>query len=216
MIAETEMFDPRHYEAVRRPLLDAETMPTWCYTSPAFYRREVERIFHKVWNFLGAADRLAGPGDYFTLDFAGVPLIVLRDRDGELRAFANSCRHRGSMLLEGSGNCRVIVCPYHSWSYHLDGSLGGAPEMQQTHGFDPDRHSLVPLRIDSWGGFLFVNFAADAPPLADYLGDLPEKVGPYRLADMACSRRKEYVMECNWKLFVENAKESYHIATVHR
>ena len=216
MSAETEIFDPRHYQAVRRPLLDAETMPAWCYTSDAFYRREVERIFQKVWNFIGAADRLRDPGDYFTINFAGVPIIVLRDTEGELRAFANSCRHRGSALLEGSGNCRLIACPYHSWSYHLDGSLAGAPEMHRTHDFDPAEHALVPIALDTWGGFLFVNFDPNAAPLADYLGDLPERVAPYRLAQMACARRKEYVMECNWKLFVENAKESYHIATVHR
>jgi len=216
MIAQAEIFHPRHYEAVRRPLLDAETLPVWCYTSEAFYRREVERIWHKAWNFIGAADRLCLPGDYFTITFAGVPIIVLRGAEGEFRAFANSCRHRGSALLDGSGNCRLIVCPYHSWSYHLDGALAAAPEMHKTHNFNPADNALVPLALDSWGGFLFINFDPNAAPLADYLGDLPNKVGPYRLDQMACVRRKEYVMECNWKLFVENAKESYHIATVHR
>jgi len=216
MIAENELFDPRLYDLVRRPLLDAETMPVWCYTSEAFYSREVERIFHKVWNFIGAADRLRQPGDYFALTFAGIPVIVLRDKEGELRAFANSCRHRGSQLLEGEGNCRRIVCPYHSWSYDLDGRLAGAPEMDKTRDFDPTEHGLVPLALDSWGGFLFLNFDRDPPPLAAYLGDLPERVAPYRLDQMACARRKEYLIECNWKLFVENAKESYHIATVHR
>jgi len=216
MIAETEMFDPRHYEAVRRPLLDAETMPVWCYTSEAFYRREVERIWHKAWNFIGAADRIPNPGDYFTIDFAGVPAIVLRDGEGRLRAFANSCRHRGSALLEGSGNCRLIVCPYHSWSYHLSGALAGAPEMHETRDFAASDNGLVPLALDSWGGFLFINFDPDPAPLAQYLGDLPQKVASYRLDQMACARRREYVIECNWKLFVENAKESYHIGTVHR
>src|SRR5258708_7667146 len=216
MISETELFDPRHYKAVRRALLDAETMPTWCYTSDAFYRREVDRIFRKVWNFLGAADQIPRPGDYFTVTFAGVPVIILRDEDGELRAFANSCRHRGSALLDGSGNCKRIVCPYHSWNYRLDGSLAGAPEMQQTHDFDPAQNRLVPLRLNTWGGFLFLNFDRGTAPLADYLGDRRERAGPSGLADMACARRKEFVMECNWKLFVENAKESYHIATVHR
>jgi len=216
MIAEAEMFDPRHYEAVRRPLLDAETMPVWCYTSPAFYHREVERIWHKVWNFIGASDRLRQPGDYFTLTFAGVPLIVLRDGEDGIRAFANSCRHRGSALLEGEGNCRLISCPYHSWTYRLDGRLAASPEMDKSHGFDPTNYALVPIRIDRWGGFLFVNFDPDAAPLADFLGDLSQKVAPYQLDHMACARRKEYLIECNWKLFVENAKESYHIATVHR
>lgn len=216
MLAEREMFDPKRYEAVRRPLLDAETMPPWCYTSEAFYRREVERIFMKLWNFVGHVDQVPRPGDYFTLNFVGVPVIILRDKAGELRAFSNSCRHRGSELLSGSGNCKAIVCPYHSWSYALDGSLLAAPEMQQSKDFDPARFGLVPIRLETWGGFLFVNFDRDAAGLDAFLGDLARKLAPYRLDEMACVRRREYVMACNWKLFVENAKESYHIGTVHR
>jgi phenylpropionate dioxygenase-like ring-hydroxylating dioxygenase large terminal subunit len=216
MTVERDIFDPKHYEAVRRPLLDAETMPAWCYTSEAFYHREVERIFHKVWNFIGTVDQIPNPGDYFTLTFTGVPVIVMRVAKTIIRAFANSCRHRGSALLEDRGNCQLIVCPYHSWSYNIDGTLHGAPEMQKTHDFDTAHYSLLPIRIESWSGFLFINFDQNAAPLAEYLGDLPERVAPYRLENMACARRKEYTMECNWKLFVENAKESYHIATVHR
>jgi choline monooxygenase len=211
-----DLFDPAHYAAVRRPLLEAETLPPWCYTSTAFYQREVETIFRKVWNFVGHVSQIHKPGDYFTLNFAGVPTIILRDGAGQLRAFANTCRHRGSELLEGSGHCRTIVCPYHSWSYGLDGALLGAPEMKETTGFNPSQNGLIPLRLDSWGGFLFLCFDNTAPDLAHYLGDLPERTAPYGLADMACVRRKEFMLECNWKLFVENAKESYHIATVHR
>ena len=212
----TDLFNPAHYAAVRRPLLEAETLPPWCYTSPAFYQREVETIFRKVWNFVGHVSQVDKPGDYFTLDFAGVPTIILRDGAGQLRAFANTCRHRGSELLEGSGHCRTIVCPYHSWSYGLDGALLAAPEMKETMGFDPSENGLVPLRLDSWGGFLFLCFDDTASDLAHYLGDLPVRTAPYGLADMACVRRKEFMLDCNWKLFVENAKESYHIATVHR
>lgn len=216
MIAEDDVFNPTHYEAVRRPLLDAETMPAWCYSSATFYRGEVDRIFRKVWNFLGSADQIPQPGDYRALEFVGIPIILLRDESGVPRAFANSCRHRGSALLEGSGSCRLIVCPYHSWSYRLDGRLNNAPEMGQTHNFDPADQGLIPIRLEQWGGFLFLNFDAEAAPLSAYLGDLPERVGAYRLEDMALARRKEFTMNCNWKLFVENAKESYHIATVHR
>jgi phenylpropionate dioxygenase-like ring-hydroxylating dioxygenase large terminal subunit len=212
----TDVFDPKLYDAVRRPLLDAETLPAWCYTSPAFYGREVERIFMKVWNFLGSADRIPNPGDFFTVNFVGVPVIILRDGDGALRAFANSCRHRGSELLSGEGNCKLIVCPYHSWTYELDGRLRGAPDMDQTHHFDRKNYGLIPIKIDTWGGFIFINFDANAAPLGDYLGGLPDKIAPYDLANMICTRRREYDIACNWKLFVENAKEAYHIGTVHR
>ena len=127
----SDIFNPSHYDATRRPLLEAETLPPWCYTSEAFYQREVERIFRKVWNFVGHVSQIAAPGDYFALTFAGVPVIILRDLSGIPRGFANSCRHRGSALLEGEGNCRVIACPYHSWTYALDGALRAAPEMKR-------------------------------------------------------------------------------------
>jgi phenylpropionate dioxygenase-like ring-hydroxylating dioxygenase large terminal subunit len=212
----TDLFDPRHYAAVRRPLLDAETLPPWCYSDARFFAREVERIWHRAWNFVGHEDQIAEPGDFFALDFAGVPVVILRDRDGMPRAFANTCRHRGSKLVAGSGNCRSLVCPYHSWTYALDGSLAGAPEMHRTHDFAPGQYGLLPLRLATHGRFLFLCFAADAPPLAAWLGDLPERLSCYGLQDMTLARRREYLIGCNWKLFVENAKESYHIATVHQ
>ena len=216
MMTPQHIFDPKHYEGVRKPLLEAETMPPFTYTSPEFYQREVERIWRKTWNFIGSADQIRNNGDYFTLDFAGVPTIVLRDHDGKIRAFANTCRHRGSELLDGKGNCKLIVCPYHSWSYELNGNLRGTPEMDKTLNFDKAAYGLISIAIDTWGNFLFINFGKNPEPLEKHLGDLPEKLAPYRLENMALARRKTFEMDCNWKLFVENAKESYHIATVHR
>lgn len=211
-----DIFDPAHYADVRKPLLEAQTMPVWAYTSEAFYKREVERIFMQVWNFLGRVEQVPMPGDYFTATFAGVPLFVMRGEDGQVRAFANSCRHRGSELLEGKGNCKAIICPYHSWTYGLDGRLAGAPEMDRTAGFRNADHGLIPIRLETWAGFVFVCFDPTAAPLAQYLGGLGDKLASYRLGDMVLARRREYTMECNWKLFVENAKEAYHIATVHK
>jgi choline monooxygenase len=216
MMTPQNIFDPKHYEGVRKPLLEAETMPAFTYTSPEFYQREVERIWRKTWNFIGSADQIRNNGDYFTLNFAGVPTIVLRDHDGKIRAFANTCRHRGSELLEGKGNCKLIVCPYHSWTYDLSGNLRGTPEMDKTLNFNKDDYGLTPISIDTWGNFLFINFDKNPEPLKKHLGDLPEKLAPYRLENMALVRRKAFEMDCNWKLFVENAKESYHIGTVHR
>lgn len=211
-----DIFNPKHYEGVRKPLLEAETMPAFTYTSPEFFQREIEHIWRKVWNFIGSADQISNRGDYFTLNFAGVPTIVLRDNEGHIRAFANTCRHRGSELLEGKGNCKLIVCPYHSWSYELDGNLRGTPEMDKTFNFNKADYGLIPIAIDTWGNFLFINFDKNPEPLRKYLGDLPEKLAPYKLKNMALARRKVFDFDCNWKLFVENAKESYHIATVHR
>ena len=216
MMTPQNIFDPKHYEGVRKPLLEAETMPAFTYTSPEFYQREVERIWRKTWNFIGSADQIRNNGDYFTLNFAGMPIIVLRDHDGKIRAFANTCRHRGSELLEGKGNCKLIICPYHSWTYDLSGNLRGTPEMDKTLNFNKADYGLISIAIDTWGNFLFINFDKNPEPLKKHLGDLPEKLAPYRLENMALARRKSFQMDCNWKLFVENAKESYHIGTVHR
>ena len=211
-----DIFDPKAYAKVRLPAMEAETLPAWCYTSQDFYDREVDRIFMKVWNFIGRADRIPNAGDYFTLEFVGVPIIVVRDAMGELRAYSNSCRHRGTLLVEGEGTCKAFKCPYHSWVYSLEGRLLSAPEMHLTQNFDPSQYGLVPIRLETWDGFLFVNFDPDSNSLKDYLGDLPVKLDSYDFSQMVCVRRKEYELPCNWKVYVENAMEALHVPTVHR
>jgi phenylpropionate dioxygenase-like ring-hydroxylating dioxygenase large terminal subunit len=204
-----------HFAEVRKPLLEAQTLPPFAYTSPRFYAREVETIFAAAWNFIGRADRLDEPGAYFTFDFAGVPIAVVKGKDGRIRAFANTCRHRGARLLSGEGKASAILCPYHSWNYSLSGALRIAPEMDQTVGFDAAEFGLTEFRLDQWAGFLFVCFDPDAPPLAEFLGDLPALLAPYNLDDMVTVRRKAWDVACNWKIYVENAMESYHVPTVH-
>lgn len=217
MNAITNIFDPARYAGVRKPLLEAETLPPDCYTSEAFYKREVETIFLKVWNFIGRADRIPNAGDYFAFEFVGVPVVVVRGRDGEVRAFANSCRHRGAKVMQGEGKCTVMSCPYHAWTYAIDdGRLIGAMEMDETEGFKKKDFGLLPLRLELWGGFMFLNFDKDAAPLSDWLGDLPEVLAAYRLEEMVTTRRVEYDLACNWKVYVENAMESYHVPTVHQ
>ena len=216
MMSDLALFDPQRYATTRLPASEASTLPPDAYTSEAFYRREVERIFMKQWNFMGRADHLRQPGDFAGLDLVGVPLIFVRDRQGRLRAFANSCRHRGTQLVEGEGQCKSFRCPYHSWVYDLDGTLLGAPEMERTAGFDRADYGLVPVGLEEWGGFVFVNFDPTSPSLRAQLGDVPDLLESYGLDDLACTRRKTFDIACNWKLFVENAMEEYHIATVHR
>jgi len=211
-----DIFDPVHYAKVRRPLLEAETLPHWCYTSQDFFDREIARIFLRSWNFVGRADEVPNPGDYLTADdLAGGPVLVVRGKDNEVRAFANSCRHRGARLLKGAGNCRRIVCPYHSWIYALDGALIGSSGMEDTIGFERADYGLVPVRLETWGGFMFVAFDPSCPSLMEYLGDLPQQFASYSFDDMLCTRRKEYDLACNWKLYLENI-EVYHTTTIHR
>ncbi|MFN0041766.1 MAG: aromatic ring-hydroxylating oxygenase subunit alpha [Alphaproteobacteria bacterium] len=211
------MFDPRLYERTLRAPLEAETLAPWCYTSDAWYAREVERIFMRSWNLIGRVERVPRPGDFITVEYAGAAIIVVRGRDNAIRAFANSCRHRGARLLDGEGNCKLAIkCPYHSWVYNLDGALAGCDGMEDTRDFDRAHHGLKPVRIENWAGFLFVNFSPDAPDLRTWLGEIWDTVAPYKPEDMVCTRRKEYEVACNWKLYVENFNDLGHIKTVHK
>jgi choline monooxygenase len=198
-----------------RSVLRASALAGEMYTSAAVFRAEVEHIHLRNWFFVGLASEVPNPGDYRAIETVGGPIILLRDQRDELRAFANCCRHRGSLLLTGSGNVRAIRCPYHAWAYRLDGSLLAAPAMERTEGFDKQAHALALLRLEQYDGLVFLNFDASAAPLVEHLGDLPERLGCYRFADMVCTWRHEIECRCNWKMLVENALEAYHTGTVH-
>jgi phenylpropionate dioxygenase-like ring-hydroxylating dioxygenase large terminal subunit len=210
-----DLFDPARYERVRQPVGEAETLPAWCYTSPEFHAREVERIFTPGWHFVGRADEVPEPGSYLAVDTVPGPLLLLRDGAGGLGAFANTCRHRGARLLEGRGRCRTIVCPYHAWTYGPDGGLLNAPGMRDRPGFDRADWGLAPVRCETWQGFVFVSFDPAGPGLVEHFGDLAEKLGGYDFDRLVCVRRIDYEVACNWKLLVENAMEEYHTGTVH-
>jgi choline monooxygenase len=210
------LFDPHTYEAVRRPLLQAETLPPPCYSSEDFYRREVDTIFMRVWNFIGRVDYVPNPGDYYTVDFVGVPLVITRTNDGGVRAFVNSCRHRGAKVAVGKGNVRAIKCPYHGWTYGLDGTLLACAGMKATKDFNPADFPLLSVRTETWAGFIFINFDPKCAPLESFLGDINALVESYRFQDMVCTRRNEYDVACNWKIYVENAMEAFHVPHVHR
>ena len=213
-----DLFDPRHYRNVRRPFASAETLPRWCYAAPEWHAREIDTIFLKLWSFVGRVDEIPNPGDFKAVDdLPGGPVVLVRGRDGTIRAFANVCRHRGAKVAEGKGNCRnALVCPYHGWTYGLDGRLAGAPDMERTLDFDKSKIALKTLALDQWAGNLFVRFADTGPSLAEQLGDFPEQLAPYNLADMVCTKQVDFDVGCNWKYIFENALESYHTDFVHR
>ena len=189
-----------------------------CYTSPEFYALEVERIFRREWLCLGRADEVAAPGDYLTLDLLGEPLIMVRDATGVVRVLSAICRHRGMLVASGAGHARTFVCPYHSWTYALDGRLLGAPEMSHTPQFDAAGCRLPTVRSEVWEGFVFVNFDSAARPLGPALAPLAALVRNYDLAAMKTVRSVPFEMECgwNWKLMCENFMEPYHHIGTHR
>jgi phenylpropionate dioxygenase-like ring-hydroxylating dioxygenase large terminal subunit len=210
------LFASGSYRDTRKPLLEASTLPPHCYTSDEFFRREIERVFTRHWQFAGRAEQLAAPGDYCCYDGPGGPVVLLRDNDNRIRAYANTCRHRGSRLLSGSGSCKRIVCPYHSWSYGLDGELVGAPGMRGADGFDTADFPLLEVAVDSWAGFVFIHYQPDPEPLASHLGNLPEKFASHRCGDLRLVDKLEFEIDANWKLLAENALEAYHTGSVHR
>jgi phenylpropionate dioxygenase-like ring-hydroxylating dioxygenase large terminal subunit len=193
-------------------------LPPACYTSPEFYAREMERIFRRDWLCVGRADEVAEPGDYLSLELLGEPLVMVRDAAGEVRVLSTICRHRAMPVVGGSGHARNFVCPYHTWTYGLDGRLLGAPEMSKTPGFDGAECRLPGLRCEIWEGFVFVNFDPEAPALGPPLSGLAALLQNYDLAGLKTVRRVAFDMDCgwNWKLMCENFMEPYHHIGTHR
>jgi phenylpropionate dioxygenase-like ring-hydroxylating dioxygenase large terminal subunit len=217
-----DLFSPHHYAPVRQGGRHMRALPLWGYTSERFHEAEKENIFLRSWNLLERAEIVPDAGDYHAITFLGVPLLVARGNDREVRVFANTCRHRGALVAEGSGNCKFFRCPYHFWTYELDGRLIGAPSYN-----DPDGKpliddtckadfGLVEVESGTWGGFIFIRFKEGSQTLEQHLGAFVENLASHRLEDMACARKVVYDMDANWKCFIENYVDGYHIPYVHK
>jgi choline monooxygenase len=194
-----------------------ETLPYSWYADPAVAAAEQERIFRRSWQYVGHLGELGGPGSMFPTQVGGLPLVVVLDRDEELRAFLNVCRHRGTVLVSEAQRRGTIQCPYHAWTYALDGSLSAAPRSKEETDFDMDCLGLVPAQVGTWGRFVFANPDMDAPGLDVALGDLPEVVADNGL-DVDALRfhhRAGYEVRANWKIAIENYLECYHCQLNH-
>jgi choline monooxygenase len=221
------------YRRTRVPVDLASTLLPDAYTSPEFFAIERERVFASSWIPVGCTSQVEGPGQTLVAEVAGRSIIVTRDKAGELRAFHNVCRHRAAKLLEEG--CQVIRnnrirCPYHSWTYDLEGTCLGTPlfegadipedqrgifDMSDVKGFDKADYGLMAVNIDSWGFLVFINLDPDAAPLEEFLGDLPERCSGYRLDEWRVVREKRYEIASNYKLIGENYMEFYHLPWVH-
>lgn len=193
----------------------ANTLPAAWYTDPAVLARERDRIFARTWQPVGRVELLQRPGDYVTGEAAGEPLVVVRDGGGELRGFYNVCRHRAGSVAEGCGRRQTLQCSYHGWTYGLDGRLVACPEMDGVRNFDPADYGLKPVRVAAWGPFVFANLDAAAPPLAEVLGAIPGETAPFRPEAYSFAERREYTVACNWKVYVDNYLEGYHVPVAH-
>ncbi|MCP9485145.1 MAG: aromatic ring-hydroxylating dioxygenase subunit alpha [Gaiellaceae bacterium MAG52_C11] len=196
---------------------NVRTIPFDWYADPAVLRQERDRIFRRTWQYAGRADQVAAPGSFFACEAGGIPIVVVRGRDEELRAFLNVCRHRGSLVCEGEGRRETLQCPYHAWTYELDGSLRAAPRADREAAFDRSELGLRPVQVDAWGPFVFVNPDPAAAPLAATLGELPRLVAAAGL-DLGALRflkRVHSTYEANWKVCCENFLECYHCQVAH-
>ncbi|APX22238.1 MAG: (2Fe-2S)-binding protein [Rhodobacteraceae bacterium] len=200
---------------VATPFEAARAMPISVYTSETFLALEQEHVFAKSWLCAGRADALKAPGDYLTMEIAGEPIIVLRDRQGTLRAMSNVCRHRMSILLEGRGTVRTIICPYHAWTYNLDGSLRGAPAMELNESFCKEASGLPAIRCVDWKGWIMVTLDPDLPEPGETLREMDDLVGYLPMQDYVEVFREEHRWNTNWKILAENFMESYHLPMCH-
>ncbi|WP_214401465.1 aromatic ring-hydroxylating oxygenase subunit alpha [Pseudonocardia lacus] len=226
--------DERLYAHTRLPVELASTLLPDAYTSPEFFALEREKVFADGWVAVACTAEVDRPGACTVVQVAGRSVIVTRNRDGELRAFHNVCRHRATALLAPDaahvGRGERIRCPYHAWAYDLDGACLGTPlfegsdipagqeaifDTSPARAFDRADHGLLPVAVDSWGFLVFVNLAADPAPLVEHLGDLPERFAGYRLEQWLPRRRRSYDVAANYKLVGENFMEYYHLPWVH-
>jgi choline monooxygenase len=199
------------------PLSRASTLPSRYYTDPAIYAREIERIFGRTWQLVARTDELARVGDFVPVMVVDEPIVITHGTDGQLRAFYNVCRHRAGQVALTRGNRKSLQCRYHGWTYGLDGRLRACPEMDETQDFNEDDIGLEPVRVDRWGPFVFVCLADDAPSLAEVMGAIGPEVADagYDVERMRLVERREYEIACNWKVYVDNYLEGYHLPIAH-
>jgi len=216
---------PLHLD-VNEQIECAFTLASRFYTDPTVLEIEKEKIFRRTWQLVGTTMQpcgeangtkktIADPETYFTAEIAGEPVLIIRDKEGSLRASSNVCRHRAGPIALGSGCKNAMRCQYHGWTYTLDGRLIGTPDVEGVEFFDRSTMGMVPLRLETSGGLIFINFDAKAETLATYLGEIPNQARGFQFEGLRLAERRDYVIDCNWKVYVDNYLEGYHIPIAH-
>lgn len=198
-----------------KPLDQSTGLPRGVYTSEEFLRLEEKEIFYNQWVCAGRADSIPNPGDYLTHHLAYQPVTVMRQKSGEITAFSNVCLHKMMRLLEDTGHCEKIICPYHGWTYDIEGKLIGAPHMHENPNFDPKKFVLPQVRIEVWEGWIYVTLNNDIEPVNVELKELHKLVSDYKMSDYINVVQQDYVWTGNWKQLAENFIEGYHLPVTH-
>jgi phenylpropionate dioxygenase-like ring-hydroxylating dioxygenase large terminal subunit len=201
---------------VSAPFEEAHAMPRSVYQSEEFLQQEIGSIFKQDWFCAGRASALSDPGDFLTLELAGQPIMVVRDKERQLRAQSNVCLHRMSTLLEGRGNKSSIVCPYHAWTYELNGKLRAAPAMDKNTSFCKNEKKLPSIRCEEWLGWIMVSLNDSAEPVAQVLSGVEELVGDFGMENYEETFFETHTWNTNWKVLAENFMESYHLPVCHK
>jgi choline monooxygenase len=199
-------------------IAEAWTIPGPWYTDTRVAELERRAVFGRTWQAVARTDQVREPGQYVTADVAGEPIVVVRGSDGVLRGFFNVCRHHATAVMwEECGRAQNMRCPYHGWTYDLEGQLRGMTDWEGVARFDKDRFGLVPVRLETWEAFVFVNLDPEAPPLLESLGGVVELVKPLGLSALGFFERRSYTLACNWKVFVDNYLDGgYHVPHMHK
>jgi choline monooxygenase len=197
------------------PVERSETIPSAWYVDPAFHEFDLRAIFSQTWQYIGHGSKLRNPGNQIVGTAADNPVVVLRDKENQLRAFYNVCRHRGGPLALEDCQASVLQCKYHGWTYLLDGSLRGTPKFDRTELFDKKDYGLTSLELDAWEDLVFVRTDAGGLPLAKIFEGIKERIAPNRLSTKHFHSRVVYDVNCNWKVYVDNYLEGYHLPLVH-
>lgn len=198
-----------------RPIEFAETIPARWFTSPELLKDESEHILAAGWQYVGHVSQIPNPGDYLVDQILGRPVLIVRSQSNEIHCFANVCRHRGGPLADQSGTTRILRCKYHAWTYNLDGGLVGTPKFEGVQNFNKSECSLPKYRLEQYEGLMFVNFSGTADSLLTYLSGIQEKIAPIDLKQMRFHSRVVYPVKANWKVYIDNYMEGYHILPVH-
>jgi len=206
------LLDSLHIDA---DIARAWSVPSRFYIDPEVFALERQRIFGRSWQLVGHGDQVKHAGDFFTTELQGEPLLLVRGAKGELRGFYNVCRHRAGPPAEGCGSRKLFRCGYHGWTYGLDGALISAPEVDGVQDFKPEEFALRPVRAEEWFNLVFVNLDANAEPLRKSLGEPPAQAERFAFGETKLFERRTYDMKCNWKTYVDNYLEGYHLPSVH-
>jgi phenylpropionate dioxygenase-like ring-hydroxylating dioxygenase large terminal subunit len=200
------------------PLAEAHTIPAAWYTDTSVAELERESVFARTWQAVGRTNQVEKPGQYITASVAGEPIVVVRGSDSKLRAFYNVCRHHAMTVMnEPCGHAQHLRCPYHGWTYNLEGELRGMTEFEGVQDFDRSKNGLVPVRVETWEKFVFVNLDEHAAPLRDFLGELVERTRPLGFSELKFVERRSYTLDCNWKVYVDNFLDGgYHVPHMHK